>query len=194
MDKIPWSLETSYYPMSLVDQGAAELAWAEFIYPGTLPCLKKTLGLEQIGYRDRFLTGPPDESEIRFSGMPDDGRVPVIAVLRTGCSGGAVQLLCGQRGLSVRRKITHVIPGASARITCHCPGGARDRGQEAAAGARLCGKDDPAETGVTPRRSAVSRYFMIRKALVRLAVPDPSRSWESCPGTRPARRREAGAG
>ena len=40
----------------------------------------------------------------------------------------------------------------------------------------------------------MSRYFMIVKDPVRLAVPKPSRSRESYPGTRPARRREAGAG
>lgn len=84
VDGIPWSLQTAYYPMSLVDQGAAHLAWAEPIRQGTDAYLEETLGLKQIGFRDRFLTGPPDEAEIRFFGMPDDGRVPVIAILRTG--------------------------------------------------------------------------------------------------------------
>lgn len=38
----------------------------------------------QVGYRDRIVVRAPEEEESRFFGLPDDGRVPVVSVVRTG--------------------------------------------------------------------------------------------------------------
>ena len=47
IDEIPWSLQTSFYPMSLVQQGASRLLPAGDIPGGTVVHLKETLGIEQ---------------------------------------------------------------------------------------------------------------------------------------------------
>lgn len=41
------------------------------------------LGIKQAGYRDVIMVRAPDETEMAFFTLPDDGRVPVIATRRT---------------------------------------------------------------------------------------------------------------
>jgi GntR family transcriptional regulator len=84
IDATPWSLQTTYYPMDLVAQGAAQLISAEPIPGGTVAYLNRTLGLRQIGYRDRILVRSPDDDESLFFDLPDDGRIPVVTIVRTG--------------------------------------------------------------------------------------------------------------
>jgi GntR family transcriptional regulator len=84
VDGVPWSVQTSFYPMDLVTRGADYLAWAEPIKQGALAYLEETIALKQIGHRDTLLVGPPDEAEARFFSLPEDGRIPVITILRTG--------------------------------------------------------------------------------------------------------------
>jgi GntR family transcriptional regulator len=84
IDGTPWSLQTSYYPMDLIAQGAIRLISAELIPGGSVSYLHQTLGLTQIGYRDRILVRSPDENELRFFDLPDDGRIPVVTIMRTG--------------------------------------------------------------------------------------------------------------
>lgn len=84
IDGIPWSLQTTYYPMDLIARGAGRLISAEGIPGGTVAYLRETLGLKQVGYRDRILIRPPDDNELRFFDLPDDGRIPVITIMRTG--------------------------------------------------------------------------------------------------------------
>jgi len=83
IDDDPWSLQTTFYPLELVMQGAGELLTAQDIPGGTVAYLKKALGLVQVGYRDRIVVRPPEESEARFFGLPDDGRISVIFIMRT---------------------------------------------------------------------------------------------------------------
>jgi len=80
----PWSLQTTYFPMDLVLQGAQKLISAEDISGGAVAYLKEQLGLVQVGYRDRILVVPPNEQEARFFKLPDDGRISVITMIRTG--------------------------------------------------------------------------------------------------------------
>jgi GntR family transcriptional regulator len=85
--RTPWSLQTTFYPMELLSRGrggAPELMRAKDIEEGTVEYLRKTLGLVQCGYRVRILVRPPNETESRFFGLPDDGRVPVVSLVRTG--------------------------------------------------------------------------------------------------------------
>jgi DNA-binding GntR family transcriptional regulator len=84
IDDTPWSLQTIYYPMELVTRGAVALLTPVDISGGAITYLKETLGLVQVGYRDRILVRPPHEHESRFFGLPDDGRVSVISLIRTG--------------------------------------------------------------------------------------------------------------
>jgi GntR family transcriptional regulator len=87
IDGKPWSLQTSFYPMDLVAKGAQKLIVAEDISEGTVTYLKQKLDIEQVGYRDNFLVRPPDENEAKFFKLPDDGRISVVVIIRTGYSG-----------------------------------------------------------------------------------------------------------
>jgi GntR family transcriptional regulator len=88
IDRVPWSLQTTAYPMELVSRGAVDLLMAQDIPGGAVAYLKKTLGLEQIGHRDRILVRPPNAEEARFFRLPDDGRVSVVSVVRTAYRAG----------------------------------------------------------------------------------------------------------
>jgi GntR family transcriptional regulator len=83
IDGTPWSLHTSFYPMSLVERGALKLIQAPNIEEGTVAYLGTKLGLVQLGYRDKITVRAPDGNETFFFKLPDDGRVAVFEVLRT---------------------------------------------------------------------------------------------------------------
>ena len=79
-----WSLQTSYYPMSLVQRGAPRLISPGDISYGTDQYLRETLGLALVGYSERLAVRPPDASEAAFFSLPQDGRVSVFETVRTG--------------------------------------------------------------------------------------------------------------
>lgn len=83
IDNTPWSLQTSFYPMRLVHDGAARLLEAANIQQGTVQYIQETLGLKQAGYRDWITVRAPDANELAFFRIPGDGRVPVFEILRT---------------------------------------------------------------------------------------------------------------
>jgi GntR family transcriptional regulator len=83
IDDIPFSLQTSFYPMTLVERGALKLIQAPDIPQGAVAYLRTELGLDQAGYRDRITVRAPDASEAAFFKLPDDGRVAVFEVRRT---------------------------------------------------------------------------------------------------------------
>jgi GntR family transcriptional regulator len=83
IDGTPWSLQTSFYPMSLVERGALRLIQAGDIKRGTVEYLRESIGIKQVGYRDTITVRAPDESETQFFRLPDDGRVSVIETRRT---------------------------------------------------------------------------------------------------------------
>lgn len=66
IDGIPWSLQTSFYSLELVQRGASRLLSAEDITEGTASYLEAVLGLRQIGYRDWITARAPDDNEQRF--------------------------------------------------------------------------------------------------------------------------------
>jgi GntR family transcriptional regulator len=88
LDGIPWSLQTSFYPMSLVEHGATRLLQATNIDEGTVAYLANHLGIKQVGYRDTLAVRPPDENEARFFNLPADGRIPVFEIFRVGFDSG----------------------------------------------------------------------------------------------------------
>jgi GntR family transcriptional regulator len=84
IDNLPWSLQTSFYPMTLVQQGAIRLLEATNITQGTVAYLAETCGIQQAGYRDTIGVRVPDETEARFFKIPTDGRVSVFEIFRVG--------------------------------------------------------------------------------------------------------------
>ena len=84
IDGTLWSLQTSYYPMTLVEQGAMRLIQATDIPEGAVAYLAEQCGKKQVGYRDSISVRAPDETEARFFKLPGDGRVSVFEVFRVG--------------------------------------------------------------------------------------------------------------
>jgi len=82
IDGTAFSLQTSFYPMNLVQRGATRLIEATDLEEGTVAYLANTLGIKQAGYRDSIEVRPPDETEASFFRLPADGRVPVFEVYR----------------------------------------------------------------------------------------------------------------
>ena len=92
IDGIPHSLETAFYPMSLVQQGAIELVRAGGIPGGTARYLEEALGIKQASQRDTIAVRLPEQHELRFFRLPADGRVPVIEIHQTGFDESGIPL------------------------------------------------------------------------------------------------------
>ncbi len=78
IDGIPWSLQTSFYPMDFIVKGATRLLMAEDIPEGAVRYLADTVGVRQIGYRDWITARLADDNEQRFFGIGHDSTVFVI--------------------------------------------------------------------------------------------------------------------
>lgn len=83
IDNRPWSLQTTFYPMKYVLQGATRLIDANDIPEGAVRYLQKELGLRQSGYSDWITVRSPDANEITYFNLPGDGRVSVFEIFRT---------------------------------------------------------------------------------------------------------------
>jgi GntR family transcriptional regulator len=83
IDDTPWSLQTAYYPMSLIERGATRLLQADTILPGAVQYVEDVLNIKRAGRRDRFTVRPPDRRETEFFALPDDGRVAVFEITQT---------------------------------------------------------------------------------------------------------------
>lgn len=84
IDGVPYSRQTTFYPMTLVERGAVRLIRAEDIEGGAVRHIEQGLGIKEVGYRDRFNVRVPDAEETAFFGLPDDGRIAVVEIIRTG--------------------------------------------------------------------------------------------------------------
>jgi GntR family transcriptional regulator len=85
IDNVPWSLQTTFYPMSLVlERSATRLIQATDITEGAVAYLANECGIKQVGYRDSIAVRAPDETETTFFRLPPDGRVPVFVIFRVG--------------------------------------------------------------------------------------------------------------
>lgn len=82
IDDIPWSLQTSFYPMDFVTKGAVQLLIAEHIEGGAVHYLAETIGVRQIGYRDWITARVPDTNEQSFFEIAHDATV--FEIFRTG--------------------------------------------------------------------------------------------------------------
>jgi GntR family transcriptional regulator len=72
---IPWSFETSFYPMELIVRGATRLLIAENITGGAVRYLADAIGLRQIGFRDLITARWADKNEQKFFGISHDDTV-----------------------------------------------------------------------------------------------------------------------
>jgi GntR family transcriptional regulator len=84
IDGVPYSLQTTFYSMSLVRMGAARLINAADIAEGAVAYIEDAIGIRQAGRRDRITVRVPTASEATFFSLPDDGRVAVFEIIRTG--------------------------------------------------------------------------------------------------------------
>ncbi|HEY2552878.1 MAG TPA: GntR family transcriptional regulator [Streptosporangiaceae bacterium] len=83
VDRQPHSMQTTFYPMSLVDQGADRLLSSATIWPGTVDYLANRLSIRQAGYRDTIMARVPDPNETAFFRLPADGSISVLETNRT---------------------------------------------------------------------------------------------------------------
>jgi GntR family transcriptional regulator len=88
IDDEAWSLQTTFYPMTLVVRGAQRLIEAADIREGTVQYLKQQLNIEQVGFRDLLSVRPPDSNETEFFDLPEDGSVAVFETRRIGYEKG----------------------------------------------------------------------------------------------------------
>ena len=84
IDDTPWALQTTLYPMRLVEQGATRLILPTDITEGAVNYLAEECGLKQVGYRDTVAVRPPEAEEAWFFRLPADGRVSVFEIHRVG--------------------------------------------------------------------------------------------------------------
>jgi GntR family transcriptional regulator len=84
LDETPWSLQTTFYPMSLVEQGATRLILPTDIQEGAVAYLARVCDLKQVGYRDTVAVRPPEAEEAWFFRLPADGRISVFEIHRLG--------------------------------------------------------------------------------------------------------------
>lgn len=82
LGRTPWSLQTSYYPMSLVQRGATELISHKNFKEGTVKYLAMKCGINQVGYRDEIEGRQPNPEETAFFRLPADGRISVFEIFR----------------------------------------------------------------------------------------------------------------
>jgi GntR family transcriptional regulator len=75
IDGIPWSLQTSFYPMDFVIKGATRLLMADNITEGTVQYLAATIGLTQASYRDWITARCPTDEEQALFGITHDSIV-----------------------------------------------------------------------------------------------------------------------
>ncbi|BCJ41414.1 hypothetical protein GCM10010168_55870 [Actinoplanes ianthinogenes] len=92
IDKKPWSMQTSFYPIEFVPK-APLLIQAVDIEQGTVRYVAETLGFEQAGYRDQVSARPPNEGEIAFFKLPEVG-VSVIETIRTAYERSGLPIRC----------------------------------------------------------------------------------------------------
>ncbi|MEU5877980.1 GntR family transcriptional regulator [Spirillospora sp. NPDC047279] len=87
LDKEPWSLQTSFYPLAFVlDGGANKLLEARDIPEGAVKYLGETLGYKEAGYHDEITARAPNDNEKRFFALGDSAADVVFETIRTAYS------------------------------------------------------------------------------------------------------------
>lgn len=86
IDGTPYSLQTTYYPMDLLqrDPPATRLLEATSIEGGVIRYLREKLGINQGGWRDTIIARPPTGNERAFFDLSDKVQIAVYESQRTG--------------------------------------------------------------------------------------------------------------
>jgi GntR family transcriptional regulator len=86
IDGKPWSMQTTFYPMDLVQENpaAVRLLDPENIDGGVVLYLKENLGISQVGWRDTIIARPPTANERTFFDLSDKVQVAMVEFRRTG--------------------------------------------------------------------------------------------------------------
>ena len=79
-----WSMQTSYYPMAFVEQGATRLLAVKDIAEGTRCYLDETIGVKEIGSHDTMTVRAPTPGEAKRFNLPEDGHVAVFETRQIG--------------------------------------------------------------------------------------------------------------
>ena len=82
VDQMPWAIQSTFYPLDLVERGAKDLLRAADL-DGELTYIAESTGLERCGYRVRILVRKPGADESRFFQLPSDDSVHVVSLIRT---------------------------------------------------------------------------------------------------------------
>jgi GntR family transcriptional regulator len=80
VDRLPWCLQTSFYPRSLSDHAPRLLDTGD-IEEGTVAYMAER-GIRQAGYRDEIECRFPNEGEIAYFALPGDAHVQVVEIRR----------------------------------------------------------------------------------------------------------------
>jgi GntR family transcriptional regulator len=85
IDGIPWSLQTTYYPMDLLQRGpgATRVLEASTIEGGVVAYLREHLQIKQVGWRDTIIARPPDANESSYFRLSDKVQLAIFEFRRT---------------------------------------------------------------------------------------------------------------
>ena len=84
IDGTPYSMQTTYYPMKFITENSATRLLEARDIEGVVVDYLRSLGINQIGWRDQFFVRPPDASERNFFNLSDRVQVAMREVRRTG--------------------------------------------------------------------------------------------------------------
>jgi GntR family transcriptional regulator len=73
-----WSMQTTYYPMKFVTEGATRLLEVEDIKGGVRTYLEDALGIKEVGTHDTMKVRVPNSGESDAFKIPDDGWISVF--------------------------------------------------------------------------------------------------------------------
>ena len=84
IDGIPYSMQTTYYPMKFVTHNSATRLWEARDIEGGVVDYLRGLGINQVAWRDQFILRPPDADERAFFKLSERVQVAMLDVRRTG--------------------------------------------------------------------------------------------------------------
>jgi GntR family transcriptional regulator len=86
IDGQPYSMQTSFYPMSYATK-APRLITAGEIEQGAVSYIEESLGIKQAGWREELRVRPANGNEIEFFKLPDKAGGSVLEAFRTAYDG-----------------------------------------------------------------------------------------------------------
>jgi GntR family transcriptional regulator len=97
IDGTAWSMQTTFYPMKFVEEGATQLLVAKDIAEGMVRYLEEKLNIKQVGWRDTITARTPTGNERAFFTLSDKVQVAIFEFRRTSYDG---------TGMPIRHTVT----------------------------------------------------------------------------------------